>query len=58
MILFLCTYGNAHVLTWAHDREDAKIKARHWLWYNPDNYIVTPLTAPGDRINLNITLNV
>lgn len=56
MILFLCTYGNAHVLTWAHDREDAKRKARQWLSYDSDNYTVTPLTNEGDRINLNITL--
>lgn len=58
MILFLCTHEKAHVLTWAKDREDAKKKAQQWLWHDADRYIVTPLTAPGDRINLNITLAV
>ena len=58
MILFLCEIGNAHVLTWASDREDAKRKARVWLWDDSDKYTVTPLTAPGDRVHLAITLNV
>ena len=58
MILFMCEWGNAHVITWALDREDAKRKARTWLSYDPDKYIVTPLTEPGDRVHMSITLNV
>ena len=58
MILFMVEYGNAHVITWAHDREDAKIKARSWLRNIPDLYTVTPLTEPGDRVHLSISLNV
>jgi hypothetical protein len=48
--------GNAHVLTWAHDREDAKRKARHWLSGDPEHYTVTPLTTPGDRVHISVTL--
>jgi len=58
MILFMVEQGNAHVITWAIDREDAKRRARGWLWEDPDKYTVTPLTAPGDRVHLAITLNV
>lgn len=56
MQLFMCEWGNAHVITWAHDREDAKRKARGWLSYDPDKYTVTPLTDPGDRVHMAITL--
>jgi hypothetical protein len=58
MQLYMCETGNAHVLTWASGREDAKRKARVWLSGDPDKYIVTPLTDPGDRVHLAITLNV
>lgn len=57
-ILFLCELGNGHVVTFAVDREQAKRNARAWLGRNPDDYIVTPLTAPGDRVKLDITLRV
>lgn len=57
MILFLCTDGNAHVVVWAYDREQAKRQARQWLDRNPDYYVVSPLTAPGDRVHLDITLS-
>jgi hypothetical protein len=58
MILFLVEYGNAHVICWASDREEAKRQARNWLWENPDKYTVTPLTEPGDRIHFHLTLAV
>ena len=58
LILFLVTRGNAHVVTYATDREEAKRQAHQWLGMNPEDYTVSPLTAPGDRIKLNITLNV
>jgi hypothetical protein len=49
------------VILWAMGREDAKRSA--WSgWLNglgdPDNFIVTPITNPGDRVKLEITLNV
>jgi hypothetical protein len=68
MILFMVEYGNAHVITFASGREQAKQNAKNWLgdyrrplhdFYgnNPDNYTVTPLTEPGDRIHLDITVS-
>lgn len=50
--------GNVHVLTNALNREGAKRNAERWMGGNPDTYVVTPLTAPGDRIKLDITLRV
>jgi hypothetical protein len=58
MILFMCEIGSAHVITWALNREDAKRKANVWLGGNTDQYIVTPLTSPGDRIHISINLRV
>jgi len=56
-ILFLVEWGTAHVVTYAYGREDAKRNARHWLGYDPDRYTVTPLTATGDSIHLDITFH-
>ena len=58
MILFIVTRGNAHVLVYARGREEAKRQAHTWRGNDPDKYVVNPLTRPGDRIKLNITLNV
>jgi len=59
MILFLVTYGNAHVIVWADGREEAKRQAQAWLPHHADSlYTVTPLTAKGDRVKLMVTLNV
>jgi hypothetical protein len=58
MILFMVEVGNVHVITWAHGREGAKRNANTWIGGDPDKYIVTPLTAPGDRVHLDITLAV
>lgn len=49
--------GNVHVLTYALDRERAKRNAQRWIEGDPDKYVVTPLTDPGDRIKLDIILN-
>lgn len=57
MILFLCTNANSHVVTWAHDREDAKRKALLWLGYDPELYVVMPLSRDGDRVHIAVTLN-
>jgi hypothetical protein len=62
MILFLVEHDNIHVLTYASDREAAKRKAFNWLgWWlvgdpDQDHCMVTPLTEPGDRIHLDITV--
>jgi len=58
VILFIVTRGNAHVVVYAKGREEAKRQALPWLGYDPDKYVVSPLTRPRDRIKLNITLNV
>lgn len=46
------------VICSARDQQDAKIKANKWLVHNPDNYVITPLTNPGDRVHLDITVSV
>jgi hypothetical protein len=59
MILFMVESGNTHVIVYETGREQAKRAASRWLGdYNggPDNYIVTPLTAPGDRIHIDLSL--
>lgn len=52
--------GNTHIIlnTQRQDREEAKRKARQWLGGNPDNYTVTPITEPGDRVRLDVTVQV
>jgi hypothetical protein len=51
-ILFLVEMGNIHVLTYSWNREQAKRDAHKWMGGDADNYIVSPLTEPGDRIRL------
>lgn len=55
--------SNAKFITWARNREHAKIKAQSWFgsghpWDSSDNYIVEPVTMPGDRVKLDIVLSV
>lgn len=50
--------GNVHVLTFALSREDAKRNAARWIEGDPEKYIITPLTEKGDRVKLDIILNV
>lgn len=67
MILFMVEYGNMHVLVTSfvrgpNAREDAKRKAHKHIGggastVTPDDYIVTPLTEPGDRIVLDVTVS-
>lgn len=47
-------------VTGAFGREEAKRRGRVWLGAgSPDNYIVTPITNPGDRVKLDhTTLNL
>jgi len=42
----------------AFDREEAKRNAHRWIGSDKDNYIVWPLTNDGDRIHLDITIQV
>lgn len=58
LILFIVEMGNIHVITYAYERESAKRNAHSWIGGNYDHYIVTPLTEPGDRIHLSLTLYV
>lgn len=51
-IYFMVEMGNIHFFTYAFNREHAKQQAQGWIGGNPDNYTVTPLTEPGDRIAL------
>lgn len=58
-IYFMVEMGNIHFFTYALNRENAKRKAVKWIGGNPDDYTVTPLTEPGDRIALHyITIAV
>jgi hypothetical protein len=52
--------GNAHVIlnTQRQDREEAKRTAAKWLGGNPDQYKVTPITEPGDRVRIDVTIQV
>lgn len=58
MMLWMVEMGNVHVITSTvrADREEAKRNAHKWIGANPDTYVVTPLTAPGDRVKLDITM--
>jgi hypothetical protein len=68
-IIFMVSYGNVRVITTGNNREDAKRNAANWISYqdaysggafrpSTDEYTVTPLTNPGDRIKLDISLRV
>lgn len=49
---------NAKFITWAYGRDDAIRRAADWVPGIPSEYIVEPITNPGDRVKLEITLNV
>jgi hypothetical protein len=54
-------HTNVHVVVWAMGREHAKSRAESWLqgsYGGKDNWDVIPITAPGDRVHLDITLSV
>lgn len=54
MIWFLVRRNQASVITNAHDRESAKKHAAKYLFHNPDEYEVTPITRAGETVRLNI----
>lgn len=53
--------SNAKFVTWAMKDDDARQQAHTWFGYDGgpswDKYVVTPITKPGDRIHMSITLN-
>lgn len=56
--LYLVSLGNVKFLTWAYDRESAKRSAHYWIGGDSGTYTVTPLTNPGDRLHVAITLAI
>ena len=56
--LFLISMGNIRFVTWATDREDAKRQAHSWVGGYIEHYTVTPLSEPGDRVHLGLTLAI
>lgn len=60
MKLWLVTRAGHHVVLSALNREYAKSKSQEILGGDPDEYTVTPLTNEGDRVHLdlNIDLNI
>lgn len=69
--LFMVEYGNVHVVTNALTREEAGRRAERWMHSQQpkegsgslafpgwESYTITPLTAPGDRIKIDISLSV
>jgi hypothetical protein len=59
-LLWLVKMGNVVriVSTVRQDREEAKRNAARYIGGNPDRYTVTPLTSPGDRVSIDVTLSV
>jgi len=58
MRIFLVTSKenmSVHAICTAVNRDYAKSKASQFLFGDPDEYIVTPLTNEGDRIHLDIS---
>lgn len=55
-VFFMVKFGNIHYFVYETSRETAKRSAHSWIGGNPDDYIVTPLTSPGDRIVLGATV--
>lgn len=47
---WLVTLGVEHVIIMAVTREYAKSHASRILSHDPDTYIVTPLTNPGEEV--------
>lgn len=57
-ILWMVEMGNIHFITFAEDREDAKRKAHQWMGGDKEHYTVSPLTEPGDRIHMALSLSL
>jgi hypothetical protein len=57
MLFWMVEMGNAHFFCSAFNREDAKRAASHWFGGDPDSYTVTPLTQPGDRWHIAVTVS-
>lgn len=53
--------SNVVVIVWSHSRSQAlRMASDEWLdgYGSSDNWIADPITMPGDRVRLGITLNV
>jgi hypothetical protein len=53
--------SNVKVVVWASGRDDAGRKAEAgWLrgYGRAHEFVITPITDPGDRVKVDITLNV
>lgn len=54
--------SNIKVVVFSIDTKSAAREAMPWIagpdWDDPDKYVVTPITKPGDRVKLAVTLNV
>lgn len=57
-VLFMVEMGNVHFFCFAYDREGAKRQAHAWIGSDKDKYIITPLTEPGDRIHMALSLSL
>lgn len=56
--LFVVAFGNIRFVCWAMGREDAKRQGYSWIGGNVDSYVVTPLSEPGDRVHIALTLSI
>lgn len=54
--IYLCSLGNVKVFVIAKGREEAKKQAHGWIGGDREQYVVSPLTNPGDRIHFHMTL--
>lgn len=54
--------SNVKVIVWSLDNKSAAREAMPWIagtdYDNPDKYVVTAITKPGDRVKLAVTLYV
>lgn len=50
--------GGSAFFTTAFNREGAKRNAEPWFGGNPDEYVVTPLTKPGENIKFDLAVRV
>lgn len=49
---------SSHAIVSAYGREGAKVAARSSLGGDPDKYTVSPLTAPGDSLRIDVEFDI
>ncbi len=57
MTLFLVRLSHDVMILTAHDREHAKNVAQRYIGGDPETYIVTPRTMPGDLVKIAVTMS-